>query len=130
MWPELGSNIYDGIARHYEMSVAWGMTHADELKATDDGTAETAETEPQRQRRVNAAAKDHHTVWLRDRFRARLEAEKDDPGLRLNRNCMLTWAGSLVSQKEVRDMLRRELGACDCRVSCEHCRAWDTEVAV
>ena len=97
----------------------------------DGGTAETAETEPQRQRRVNAAAKDHRTVWLRDRFCARLEAEKDDPGLRLNRNYMLTWTGSLVSQKEARDMLRREFGCvCDCRGSCEHCRAWDTEVAV
>ena len=62
-------------------------------------------------------------MWLRDRFRARLEAEKDDPFLRLNRNCMLAWAGSLVSQKEARDMLRREFGACDCRGSCEHCRA-------
>ena len=115
MWPGLGSNIYDEIARHYGMSVTWGMAHADELKATDGGTAETAETEPQRQRRVNAAAKDHHTVWLRDRFRARLEAEneKDDPGLRLNRNCMLTCAWSLASQKEARDMLRREFGACD-----------------
>ena len=35
IWPGLGSNIYDGIVRHYGMSVTWGMTHADELKATD-----------------------------------------------------------------------------------------------
>ena len=97
------------------------------IHGTDCSTAETIETVPQRQRRVNAAAKEQHTVWLRDRFRARLEAEKDDPGLRLNRNCMLFWA-SLVSQKEVRYMLRREFGACGCRGSCEHCRAWDTEV--
>ena len=111
----------------WQCPVTWGLTHADELKSAEP--AETAETEWARKQRVNAAAKDRQMVWLRDRFCARLEAEKDDPTLRLHRNCMLAWAGSLVSQKEVRDMLRREFGVCDCRGSCEPCRAWDTEVA-
>ena len=106
------------------MAAAWGVT---EVAAED---AEPVETEWARQRRVDAAAKVQHMDWLRGRFRARLEAEKDDRSLRLHRSCMLSWAGTLVSEAEARDMLKREFGVCVCPFGvCEHCRAWGAEAA-
>jgi hypothetical protein len=117
-WRGSAHDPQDGLTRGVGMAMAWMRVPEDE------GSPEHAdETEWARQKQVEAAAKAQHTRWLRNRFRARLEAEKVYRSLRFSRGCMLTWAGTLVSQDEAREMLRSEFGVCVCVYGCEYCRA-------
>ena len=114
MWPGLGHDMRDRIARDYGMAVAWGLTHGDELR---DELEET-ETEWERQRRVDAKAKAAAEDRLRAEIVRRLQREKEGTARRHERGLTTCYNRSV----DVR-AIWREFGECNCayRGSCDLC---------
>jgi hypothetical protein len=113
MWPGMGHDMRDRIARDYGMAAAWGLTHGDELRDEPEET----ETEWERQRRVDAKAKAAAEDRLRAEIVKRLQREKEGTARRSDRDLTTCYNRSV----DVR-AIWREFGECNCAwSSCDLC---------